>query len=158
VTAVSSATGLLAALRERPLVRFALVGAFVTVVDFGVFNLVLLLAHEVSRPYVLLANTISFAIAANVGYQMHARITFRSSRDWRGFAAFGVVALAGVSIYNGALFLLLLAVDSNHPLALNVAKAGAVAVAAIWNYQGYRIFAFGGRRRARGRHRADVAA
>ena len=149
------ATTLLTALRERPLVRFVIVGAFVTVVDFGVFNFVLLLVHEISRPYVLLANTISFAVAANVGYQLHARITFRSSRDWRGFAAFGVVALAGVSIYNAALFLLLLAVDSNHPLALNIAKVGAVCVAAIWNYQGYRIFAFGGRRT---RHRADVAA
>jgi putative flippase GtrA len=156
VTGVRSATTLLTALRERPLVRFAIVGGFVTLVDFGVFNLVLVLAHEVSRPYVLLANTISFAIASMVGYQLHARITFRSSRDWRSFAAFGVVALAGVSIYNGALFLLLLAVDSTHPLALNLAKAGAVAVAAIWNYQGYRIFAFRGR--ARGRHRADVAA
>jgi len=158
VTTVRGATALLSTLRERPLVRFAIVGAFVTIIDFGVFNLVLLLAHDVSRPYVLLANTISFAIAANVGYQLHARITFRSSRDWRGFTAFGVVALAGVSIYNGALFLLLLAIDSNHPLALNLAKAGAVAVAAIWNYQGYRIFAFGGRRRGRERHRADAPA
>jgi len=155
---VTGASGLLAALRERPLVRFAIVGGFVTIVDFGVFNLVLLLVPEISRLYVLLANTISFAIAANVGYQLHARITFRSSRDWRGFAAFGMVALAGVSIYNAALFLLLLVIDSHHPLALNLAKAGAVAVAAIWNYQGYRIFAFGGRRRARERHRADVAA
>ena len=158
MTAARGAAGFLTALRERPLVRFAMVGGFVTIIDFGVFNLVLLLAHEVSKPYVLLANTISFAIAANVGYQLHARITFRSSRDWRGFAAFGIVALAGVSIYNAALFLLLLVVDSNHPLALNLAKAGAVAVAAIWNYQGYRIFAFGDRRRGRRRHHADVAA
>lgn len=156
MTAVRGIATLLSALRERPLVRFVIVGGFVTVVDFSVFNLVLLLAHEISKPYVLLANTISFAVAANVGYQLHARVTFRSGRHWRGFAAFGFVALAGVSIYNGALFLLLLLVDSDQTLALNLAKAGAAGVAAMWNYQGYRIFAFGAR--SRGRHRADVAA
>lgn len=155
MSTVRAAAALLTALRQRPLVRFVIVGGFVTVIDFAVFNLVLLLAHDISRPYVLLANTISFTVAANVGYQAHARITFRSGRHWRGFTAFGLVALAGVSVYNAALFLLLLPFDSNHPLTLNAAKVGAVAIAAIWNYQGYRIFAFGGR--ARGR-RADLAA
>jgi putative flippase GtrA len=142
-------TALFVALQQRPLVRFVLVGGFVTAVDFAVFNLVLLLAHDVSRPYVLLANTISFTVAACVGYQLHARVTFQAGRDWRGFTAFGLVAIAGVSIYNAALFLILWPVETNHPLALNLAKAGAVAVAAIWNYQGYRLFAFGGRSRAR---------
>jgi putative flippase GtrA len=143
-------------MRRRPLIRFVIVGGFVTTVDFSVFNLVLLLEHDLSRPYIILANTISFTVAAIVGYQMHARITFQAARDWRGFAAFGLVALAGVSIYNAGLLLFLLPFDSSHPLTLNLAKLGAVGIAAVWNYQGYRLFAFGGR--SSGRDRVDVTA
>ena len=149
-------TTLIRALQQRPPVRFLLVGGLVTAINFSVFNLVLFLAHDISRPYVLLANTIAFAVAATAGYQLHARLTFRANRDWRGFAAFALVAVAGVSIDNATLSLLLLPFDSNHPLTLNGAKAGAAVVAALWNYQGYRIFAFG--RRWRRPEPADVTA
>jgi putative flippase GtrA len=150
------AVALLRALQQRPPVRFLLVGGLVTAVNFSVFNLVLLLAHDISRPYVLLANTIAFAVAATVGYQLHARLTFRADRAWRGFAAFIAVAIAGVTIDNATLTLLLLPFDPNDRLTLNLAKAGAAVAAAVWNYQGYRIFAFG--RRWRRPEPADVAA
>lgn len=156
VTAARGLAGLLTTLRERPLVRFVLVGGFVTAVNNGLFNLVPYLAQDRSTPYVLLANAIAFTVAANIGYQLHSRITFRAGRHWRGFSAFAVVGLVGLAINTAALFLFLLPFDSNHPLALNIAWAGAAAVGALWNYQGYRLFAFGGR--GRRRNRADVTA
>lgn len=162
VTALRGVTALLTTLRQRPLIRFVIVGAFVTVIDFSVFNLIIRLAGAPSAMHALVANTISFTVASNVGYQLHARITFRSVRHWRGFTAFGAVAVMGVLISDAALqallllFHLLSLFETNSPLALNAAKAGAVLVAAIWNYQGYRIFAFGGH--ARGRQQADVTA
>ncbi|MSP22332.1 MAG: GtrA family protein [Dehalococcoidia bacterium] len=137
-------------------VRFLVVGALVTTINFAVFNVVLLFAHDISRPYVLLANTIAFVVAATVGYQLHARVTFRADRDWRGFGAFAMVAIAGITIDNATLTLLLLPFDSNHRLTLNLAKAGAAVVAALWNYQGYRVFAFG--QRWRRRSSVDVTA
>ena len=129
-------------LQQRPLSRFLVVGSMVTAVDFGVFNVLLLFNVDPSKAYVLGANTLAFGVAANVGYQLHSRFTFRVGRRWQSFWAYVAVAVIGVSIYNVALYGFLLVVASTHPLALNVAKAGAVAVASIWNFQGYRLLAF----------------
>ncbi len=139
---LTRATTALDALQRRPLSRFLVVGSLVTTVDFAIFNLFLLAADEPTRLYVLGANTVSFGIAANVGYQLHARFTFRVDRRWRSFWTYVVVALVGVTVYNAALFGFLSLIASNTPLALNVAKAGAVVVASFWNFQGYRLLAF----------------
>ncbi len=140
--ALSRATHLFGNLQRRPLSRFLVVGSIVTAVDFTIFNTFLLFNPEPTRLYVLLANTASFAVAANVGYQLHSRFTFQVGREWRSFWTYVAVALVGITIYNGALYALLLAVGSSHPLALNVAKAGAAIIAAGWNFLGYRFLAF----------------
>lgn len=129
-------------LQQRPLSRFLVVGVLVTTVDFAIFNLILLAAEHPTRSYVLIANTVSFGVAANVGYQLHARFTFRVDRRWRSFWTYVVVALIGVTIYNTALYVFLSLLASNTPIALNLAKAGAVIVASFWNFQGYRLLAF----------------
>lgn len=139
------ATSLLGDLQQRPLTRFFFVGIAVTAVDFGVFNLLVLLRGEPSRSFILLANTAAFAVAANVGYQLHSRFTFRVGRQWRSFWAYVAVAVVGVSIYNVSLLALLMLVDPGNPLALNLVKVGAVGFASTWNFQGFRLLAFSNR-------------
>lgn len=140
--ALSRATSALEHLQRRPISRFLVIGSFVTAVDFTIFNLFLLANGAPSTPYILLANTCAFAVAANVGYQLHSRFTFHAGRDWRSFWTYVVVAVVGITIYNAALFGLLFLVASSHPIALNIAKAGAAVIAAIWNFLGYRSIAF----------------
>ncbi|MFN8637905.1 MAG: GtrA family protein [Dehalococcoidia bacterium] len=139
---LTRATTALDALQRRPLSRFLVVGSIVTAVDFAIFNVILLAADQPTRLYVLGANTVSFGIAANVGYQLHARFTFRVDRRWRSFWTYVVVALVGVTVYNTALYGFLSLIASSTPIALNVAKVGAVIVASLWNFQGYRLLAF----------------
>lgn len=140
--ALVRATSLLEALQQQPLTRFFVVGMVVTAVDFGVFNALVLMHGEPSTAYILFANTIAFAIAANVGYQLHSRFTFRVGREWRSFWAYVAVAVIGVTIYNSSLLALLWLIGSDHPIALNIAKLGAVGFASTWNFQGFRLLAF----------------
>jgi putative flippase GtrA len=135
----------LARIEQHPLARFTAIGIFVTALDFAVFNaIVAAYGGPPTREYALLANTLAFATAACVGYMLHARYTFGVERDWGSFARYGLVAVVGAAIYDlGLLFILWLPFESNHVLALNAAKAGAAAIAAIWNFQGFRIFSFG---------------
>lgn len=140
--ALVRATSLFGELQQRPLTRFFVVGVAVTAVDFGVFNALVLLHGDPSTAFILFANTIAFAVAANVGYQLHSRFTFRVGREWRSFWAYVAVAVIGVTIYNSSLLLLLWFIESDHPIALNIAKVGAVGVASMWNFQGFRLLAF----------------
>jgi len=140
--ALFRATSLLEALQQQPLTRFFFVGIVVTAVDFGIFNALVLLHGDPSTAYIVFANTIAFAVAANVGYQLHSRFTFRVGRQWRSFWAYVAVAVIGVTIYNASLLGLLWLIGSDHPIALNVAKVGAVGFASTWNFQGFRLLAF----------------
>jgi putative flippase GtrA len=143
-------------IEQHPLARFVAIGVLVTIIDFTVFNIVVAAyGGPPTRQYAIGANTLAFAVAASVGYMLHARYTFGVERDWGSFARYAAVALVGAAIYDlGLLFILWLPFESDHVLALNAAKAGAAMIAAVWNFQGFRIFTFG---RSPRRRRSDRA-
>jgi putative flippase GtrA len=60
--------------------RFGLVGVAATATDFTVFNLGLLLAAPSSRVAVIALNTLAFAMATFISYQLNTRFTFASAR------------------------------------------------------------------------------
>jgi putative flippase GtrA len=123
-------------------VRFALVGLIATVVDFTLFNAALAGQYEPTTYHLLLAATSGFTVATYVSYQLNARFTFRANRDNRALGRYFTIAVVGVLIHNGALLLLRSALDPETFIELNAVKAGALSASMLWNYVGYRQFAF----------------
>ena len=124
------------------MLRFALVGLVKTALDFGVFNLILLLSPLGSRPVAIFANTAGFTVALGASFLLTARYTFRvparRERLWRYIA----VSIAGLLLYDGALVLLLALTEADGLVALNAAKVVALAASATWNFLGYRYLVF----------------
>lgn len=140
-----AARWLLANRREAErFVRFALVGALGTAVDFAVLNLLVL---GLGMPK-FLANTFSFSAGALNNFTWNRLWTFPESRQrplGRQLGQFFAVSLGGLAI-NQALFLSL-----DHwlfpgwgPLGYNLAKAIAVVVVLFWNFGANRIWTYRG--------------
>jgi len=126
-------------------VKFAIVGASGTVVDFAVLNI----AHLVFGVGLLLANTISFSVAVMNNFIWNRRWTFPESRErpfGKQLLQFGAVNLVGLVI-NQAVFLTL-----NHyvfepwlgDLGYNAAKICAIIVVLFWNFGINRIWTYKG--------------
>ena len=123
-------------------VRFALVGIIATIFDFGFFNLALAGQYEPSTYHLILAATSGFTIATYISYQLNARFTFRATRDNGALGRYFAIAVAGVLIHNAALLAVRSVLDPETFIQLNVTKAAALSVSMLWNYVGYRQFAF----------------
>lgn len=86
-------TGLIATLRRSPalamFVRFIAVGGANTMASLVIYWLAL----QWMPPQV--AYAISFAFGVVIGYLLHTRYAFRVSREWRSFAAWPLICLAG---------------------------------------------------------------
>ncbi len=124
-------------------VRFAMVGALKTVVDFATFNLVLLVLPGLSMPVVLAANTAGFTVAVSVSFVLNERFTFRTAARSRGFSRYVVISLVGLALYNGSLIAVLAVWDADDTFALNLAKVAALGASMVWNFVGYRFLVFG---------------
>lgn len=120
----------------RQFTKFALVGTLNTLIDYAVFAG---LVFAVNIHY-LVANVISFSLAATNSYLLNRRWTFRSRNPaWRREAAkFFVVIVLGLGLNEAILFLL---VDFGHIHKL-LAKAVGIAVVLFWNFLGTRLWAF----------------
>lgn len=125
---------------ERPMVKhffkFALVGAVNTSIDYLGFAALVTWTHI---PY-LLANVMTFSVAATNSYVLNRRWTFRSTdlRWQRQAAAFFTVMVAGLGLNSLALFFM---VDHFHLHKL-VAKAIGVALVLFWNFFASRFLVF----------------
>jgi len=126
-------------------IKFAIVGAIGTVVDFTTLN-ILHLAFGLSLP---VANTISFCLAVISNFTWNRLWTFPESRQrplGTQLLKFGAVNLVGLVI-NQVVFLGL-----NHyvfepwlgELGYNVAKAIAIIVVLFWNFGINRIWTYKG--------------
>lgn len=126
-------------------VKFAVVGASGTVVDFSVLNL----AHLVFGAGLFLSNTISFTVAVMNNFIWNRLWTFPESRQrpfGKQLLQFGAVNVVGL-IINQAVFLSL-----NHyvfepwlgQLGYNLAKACAIIVVLFWNFGINRIWTYKG--------------
>lgn len=83
------------------LIRFSLVGGFVTALGAGVY-----LAAAYAGVPPLLANFLSYLVAMGVGYVLHSRVSFRGhgSRDNPGKRTIRFVAVSLVSLALNSLF------------------------------------------------------
>ena len=123
-------------------VRFGIVGAIATVVDFTLFNLALAGQYDPSTYHLLLAATSGFTVATYTSYQLNARYTFRADRNSGALGRYFTIAVAGVLIHNAALLVLRSILDPETFIELNATKAAALSASMLWNYVGYRQFAF----------------
>lgn len=122
-------------------VRYGLVGLSATAVDwFGYFALTRSLPFF--REQYLLANACSFVVAVAWAYTLHRRVTFRANHGSHRaqFPKFLVVTLIGLGINS---FVLHLGI-STFGLYDLVAKVGALAVTAVWNFAGQKLWTFRG--------------
>lgn len=128
----------------RQFLRLGMVGGMNTVVDFGIFNvLLLLLPDERWEPSV--AVTISYIAATAFSYVLNRRWTFEldgtwgSSRETGAFYIVNTIALAAtLAIVEGAQVLW----GPLTVLQLNIAKFAAVILILFPKYAGYRDLVF----------------
>lgn len=127
-------------------IKFAIVGAFGTVVDFSVLNL-LVLAFGVPIGY---ANLVSVTCAIISNFIWNRLWTFPESRErplHTQFGQFASVNVVGLGI-NEIVFLgtdaLWFGTMFAHPLDYNVAKAAAIIVVLFWNFFANRNWTYRG--------------
>lgn len=127
---------------ERPMVKqffkFGLVGAMNTSIDYLGFAALITWTHI---PY-LLANVMTFSVAATNSYILNRRWTFRNNdpRWQRQAAAFFTVMIVGLTLNSGILFYL---VDHAHLHKL-LAKAIGIVIVLFWNFFASRFLVFRG--------------
>lgn len=125
-------------------VKFSIVGAVGTVLDFGVLNL-LILVFGFSRFW---ANTCSFTVGSLNNFLGNRLWSFPESRErpfFRQFGQFLVVGLVGW-VLNQAIFLGLsmYVFEPWGILGYNLAKAIAVGIVLFWNFGINRIWTYRG--------------
>lgn len=129
--------------------RFAAVGVLNTLLDLGVFNLLIFVFGAVSGWYFSLFKAISFLVVVNNSYVWNKFWTFRAGAKktkLSEFSQFAAVAFSGMLINNSAASFLN---NTIGPLAglgkiawNNVSVLAAVAVSFVWNFCWYRFKIF----------------
>ncbi len=123
-------------------IRFGIVGAIATLIDFTIFNAILAGEYDPTTQHLLLAATSGFAFATYASYQLNSRYTFRAERTNGALGRYFAIAIGGVLIHNATLLGLRSVLSPETFIELNVTKMGALSASLLWNYVGYRQFAF----------------
>jgi putative flippase GtrA len=134
-------------------VKFAIVGAAGSVLDFAILNLLIQLA---SFPLAA-ANTCSFIAAVMQNFVLNRLWTFPESRERHAsgqLVQFAMVSIIGYTI-NQFVFLTLnhlwanywmahFGPDTGHLISYNVAKLFAIGVVLFWNFTANRLWTYRG--------------
>lgn len=120
--------------------RFGVVGAVNTLIDFAVLNGLVLLFNRPVGIALLGCNAAGFVCANLNSYFANRSWTFpnQSSASLGQFSAFLSIAFIGLLI-NSALLWTLTGGSPTSLWHLNLAKAAASAVSMVWNFSGYRV-------------------
>ena len=112
----------------RQFVKFAMVGALNTVVDWVIYFLLNRYVHLAK----LVAKTCSFIVAASSSYTLNRRWTFRSTNPdvLKEFLKFVVVATTGM-VWNTLIFWLI-SIRGGYPDILGLFTATALVT--VWNF------------------------
>jgi putative flippase GtrA len=121
--------------------RFAVVGVLNTIVDYGLFNL---LGYGLHMNLVL-AQAIGVTAGIVNSFLWNKLWTFRS-RGWgewrRELTAFLLVSGVGFAINVGGFALLHSTFGASSWVIGNLEKASTTVLSMVWNFIGYRFFAF----------------
>jgi len=134
----------------RQFIKFCIVGASSTLIDFSVANIAYYLLQV--RPAAL-ASVMGFCVAVVNGYFWNSRWTFRD-RERRAvheeFVRFVAVNIVGALLnYSIVSFVLLFDKHDPHPkLVFNGAKILATGIVVFWNFFANRRWTFGHRKGA----------
>jgi len=112
----------------RQVVKFGIVGAVNTIIDFGILNLLI----SVFGWSILLANTISFSVAVINSFLFNKYWTFRQrgGNTYQQLAGFVLVALVGLGLSDLLVYYFSDIVGWNY----NLAKLLSIPVVFIWNF------------------------
>lgn len=130
--------------RERVLgqvIRFGLVGGLNTLVDYGLFNLLVVVFSM--NP--VAANPISVSAGIINSFLWNKQWTFAAGgwhRWYRQAILFLIVSVIGLLINTGGLWLLNRLTGADSVLAVNLQKLGASVLSLTWNFVGYRFLVF----------------
>lgn len=128
--------------------KFAVVGFLNASIDFGVLNLLSALTSTASGFLVGGINIPGFIMAATNSYFWNKFWVFQDSGDnvFADLPRFSLVILSGTVINSGLVVLLTTYVGPQFGIPpnvwLNIAKVTASATTLIWNFLGYKFFAF----------------
>ncbi len=130
-------------IKNNKIIRFGIVGAINTALDFGL----LLLFTHLGLPKIV-SNTLSTGMAFIFSFFANKKYTFRSSSGnvKREIALFTIVTLFGLWVLqNGVIWSispLCAALLHNESFALLAAKLAGTIVSLTWNYLTYDILVF----------------
>lgn len=130
-------------------IKFSLIGGLNTIIDFGVLNFLMWLTRIYQGPLILLFNTISFTTAVINSYFWNKYWTFQE-KEKKGipvqFFKFLIISIIGAIINGGIVFSVTTYISPffglSHELWANLAKVVATAAGLIWNFIGYKFWAF----------------
>ncbi|MBU1167060.1 GtrA family protein [Patescibacteria group bacterium] len=130
------------------IVKFALVGGLNTALDFAVLNALIWATGTSSGKWIILFNSLAFTAAVINSYILNKIWTFQSKEKKVAsqFARFITVSLIGWVVNTAIVFTVTTYIDPyfglNETLWANVAKIVATGVALVWNFIGYKLWAF----------------
>ena len=117
------------------MVRFGIVGAICTAIDFGI----MIFLREVAGVYYLAASGVSFAVSVVVSYLLSMKYVFHGRKDGsrpREFLLFVILSVAGLGLNQ---LIMWAAVDGMN-ISYILAKVGATAIVMIYNFATKKIF------------------
>lgn len=130
-------------------IKFGLVGVSNTLVDFAVLNLLTWATKIYSGNWIILFNIASFTAAVINSYIWNKYWTFKKREKGdaaQEFSKFLFVSIIGAVINSGIVFSITTYIDPLFNLSsglwVNVAKILATGVALVWNFVGYKFWAF----------------
>jgi len=119
----------------KQFIKFGIVGASSTIVDFAILNLLVLIFHL----NVYLSATISFILAITNGFIWNRLWTFKSEGSKTlEYGKFMFVNIIGLGINLAIMFVLI----QYFNLWYNFAKAAATAIVMFWNFYGSKKWVF----------------
>lgn len=116
------------------LMRFAVVGAIGTTLDYLVLNF----SHLSLGLGLYWALTLGFTAGALNNYLLNSLWSFRQPLSWKKLGQFLSVALIGLGLNNGIVFLL----NEYWDIHYNAAKLVAIFIVFFWNYLTNRFWTF----------------
>jgi len=117
-------------------IKFAVVGAISTCIDFGLLNIFVWLGANI-----YLALCIAYLIGAVNGYLLNNQWTYRRLErvnTFSGFLRYTVISFVGLGLTEGIVFILSHELHAN----LNFDKLVAVFIVFAWNFFANRHFTF----------------